>query len=103
MSERPRYAQGFPEGVPELDALVAAFSEGDYRRVREEAPKLSARTEDERVRRAAAELVLHTRPEPAILWLIGLTGALLVFLTVWWVAHAHAPAPEVGSPVERVR
>jgi hypothetical protein len=102
MSERPRFAEGFPEGVPELDALVQAFADGDYRRVRTEAPKLAAKTEAEAVKRAAAELVAHTRPEPAIVWLIALTFALLVFLSAWWIAHAHAPE-QLPVPVEHVR
>jgi hypothetical protein len=104
-----RFAEAFPEGVPELDALVAAFAEGDYRRVREEAPKLAAKSDDEAVRRAAEVLVQRTRPEPAIVWLVGLTAALLVFLSLWWIVHAHAP-PQPSSPpanaappVERVR
>jgi hypothetical protein len=104
MAQRPRFAEGFPEGVPELDALVAAFADGDYARVRDEAPKLAAKTEVEAVRRAANDLVEHTRPERAIVWLVGLTAALLLFLSVWWIIHAHAPpAPPAPPPVEHVR
>jgi hypothetical protein len=97
MSDRPKFARGFPEGVPELDALVAAFADGDYRRVRDEAPKLAARTEDEAVRRAATELAVHTKSDPAIVWLIALTGVLLVFLAAWWIVHAHAPPASHAS------
>ena len=103
MAARPRFAEGFPEGNAELDALVAAFSDGDYARVRAEAPKLAAKTEDEAVRRAAGELAAHTRPEPAILWLVGLTAAILVFLSAWWIIHAHSPPPQSSPPVEHVR
>jgi hypothetical protein len=103
MSERPRFAEGFPQGVPELDALVQAFAEGDYRRVRAEAPKLAAKSDAEDVKRAATSLVAHTRPEPAIVGLIALTLLLLVFLSAWWIAHAHAPPQEPPPPVEHPR
>src|ERR1700730_14280554 len=102
MSERPRFAEGFPEGVPELDALVKAFADGDYRRVRDEAPRLAEKTEAEDVKRAAGALVSHTRPEPAIAWLIALTFALLVFLSAFWIVYAHAP-PQLSAPVEHPR
>ena len=46
------FAKGFPED-PELGRLLAAFESGDYRTVRDEAPKLAARTENPRVREAA--------------------------------------------------
>jgi hypothetical protein len=82
------FAQNFPED-PELGRLVAAFEAGDYRTVRDEAPKLAERTQDPEVRRAALELRKRIDPDPLQLYLLGLTFALLVFLTSWFYLHKH--------------
>ena len=82
------FAQNFPED-PELARLVAAFEAGDYRTVREEAPKLADRTQDPDVRRAALELRQRIDPDPLQLYLLGLTFALLVFLTSWFYLHKN--------------
>ena len=82
------FAQNFPED-PELGRLVAAFEAGDYRTVRDEAPKLAERTQDPEVRRAALELRKRIDPDPLQLYLLGLTFALLAFLTSWFYLHKH--------------
>lgn len=86
----PRFAKEFPRH-PELDALVAAFANGDYRTVREGAPKLAKSTDDEAVKRAAEELAARIEPDPGAKILFGVTAALLLFLTIWWVAHDGPP------------
>lgn len=86
--ERPAFAERFPRH-PELDALVRAFEEGDYARVRVEAPKLAERVEDAAVAEAARELRKRLDPDPLAYVLFGLTTALLVFLVGWFYWHQH--------------
>ena len=85
---RPSFARSFPRQA-ELDALVDAFERGDYAHVRRAAPQLARRTEDAAVAAAARELRARIEPDPVALYLLALVGALLVFLTVWFVGHAH--------------
>jgi hypothetical protein len=87
----PRFAKDFPRD-PELDALVVAFTKGDHATVRERAPTLAAKTEDDAVKRAASILRARLEPDPGARVLFGLTAALLLFLTVWWVTHDGPPA-----------
>lgn len=94
----PRFAKDFPRH-PELDALVAAFTRGDYKTVRERAPKLAAATDDEAVERAARLLRARIEPDPASKTLFLITAALLVFLTAWWIAH---DGPEGNAPPAKV-
>jgi hypothetical protein len=95
---KPAFAQGFP-AVAELDALVAAFADGDFRRVREEAPRLEASTDDEAVKKAARTLRARTEPDPIAVWLLAAAATLLVFLSAWWIAKSHAPpAPPTSQP-----
>ena len=82
------FARNFPED-PELGRLLAAFEAGDYRAVREGAPKLAERTQDPRVREAALDLRKRIDPDPIQLYLLGLTFALLAFLTSWFYLHKH--------------
>jgi len=89
-SVRPAFAREFPRD-PALDALVLAFARGDFRRVREEGPRLVAAAASDDVRAAVGELVRRTRPDPLAALFFGLAAALLVFLSVywWWKAGAH--------------
>jgi hypothetical protein len=80
------FARSFPDD-PELGRLVAAFEAGDYHTVREEAPKLAERTQDPLVRQAALDLRRRIDPDPVQLYLLGLTLALLLFLTAWFYFH----------------
>jgi hypothetical protein len=102
-ASRPSFARGFPRR-PELDALVEAFSRGDYARVRAEAPRLAQQSGDDDVKRAAETLVERTRPDPTAVRLLVLAAALLVLLGAWWIVNGHPPAQApVAPPVEHVR
>ncbi len=82
------FAKGFPDD-PELGRLVKAFEAGDYRTIRDDAPKLAERTKDPLVREAALDLRRRIDPDPIQLYLIGLTFALLAFLTAWFYLHRN--------------
>ena len=104
----PAFARDFPRD-PALDALVEAFADGDYARVRAEAPKLARESEDPAVQKAARELRARVEADPLAVKLLLVTGALLVALAAWWITHGLPPAP-LGPPsakppttVERVR
>jgi hypothetical protein len=84
---RPPFAREYPK-VPEIDALLARFESGDYAGVREDAKKLSSHDDDD-VRRAAADLVAHTEPDPAMRWLFLGVLAMILAVTGWWIARAH--------------
>lgn len=93
----PAFARSFPRD-PELDALVAAFTRGDYAAVREGAPKLASTTRDDEVKRAATLLRDRIEPDRSSMVIFLVTGALLAFLTAWWVAH---DGPEGGAPAKK--
>jgi hypothetical protein len=82
----PTFARGFP-AEPRLDALVRAFADGDYARVRREAPELVKSGETEDVRRAAAVLLERTKADPLMVLLLGLAALLLVVLSAYWIVH----------------
>ncbi len=101
----PRFARTFPR-EPELDRLVVAFTHGDYGSVREGVPALLTKTEDDAVKAAAKELLEATRPDKTARVLFLLTGALLAFLTIYWMTHDHAdragPQKDAPQPVPTV-
>jgi hypothetical protein len=106
-SRRPSFTRDFPR-VAELDALVEAFEQGDYARVRAEGPKLASSTEDAAVRDAARTLVDRTRPDRLAVALVALTGVLLVALSAYWIVQGKAPpgggsTPPTKPSVERVK
>ncbi len=82
------FAKGFPDD-PDLGRLLRAFEAGDYRTVRDEAPKLAERTKNPEVRLAALDLRRRIEPDPIQLYLLGLTFALLAFLTAWFYLHRN--------------
>lgn len=84
----PAFARAFPPDA-ELARLVDAFEAGEFRRVRDEAPALAAKTGDEAVARAARELLARTRPDPLAIFLVALPGALLLFYVAWFFSHAR--------------
>ena len=88
---RPSFARDFPRTTA-LDELVEAFARGDYARVRAEGPKLAASALEESVRTAALRLVARTAPDPLAVWLLVLTGALLVALSaaLWLLSGVAA-------------
>jgi len=90
--EVPAFARSFPAEV-RLDVLVQAFEEGNYRKVRRDAPELARSSEDPAVKAAAEELVRRTKPDPLMVWLLVLTAILLATLSAYWVSqapHVHA-------------
>ncbi|MCC6556529.1 MAG: hypothetical protein IT372_26520 [Polyangiaceae bacterium] len=87
--EIPLFARGFPRN-DELDRLFAAFERGDHAAVRAGAARLAKDAPDEDVRRAAAELLRRIEPDPLAVGLLLAAVALLVFLSSWYWAQAHA-------------
>jgi hypothetical protein len=84
----PAFALGFPED-PALDALVAAFEQGDYACVRREAPALVKSTDSVAVRKATRELVKRLDPDPVAVYLLAGAALLLAFLAFWYWTHPH--------------
>jgi hypothetical protein len=84
----PAFARAYPAD-PQLDELVAAFSRGDFRRVRHEAPVLARAAADPSVRAAALDLRRRIDPAPASLLLIAIGAALLVYLYLHHLGAAH--------------
>jgi hypothetical protein len=80
--ERPAFLLAFPVD-PELEALIAAFEEGNFARVRKEAPELARRTSDEAVRRAALELRQRIDPDPLLILMLLLALGLFTFIVSW--------------------
>ena len=86
----PAFARDFPE-EPRLDALVRAFADGDYARGRRDVPELVRTAESEAVKRAASELERRTKADPLMIWLLVVTGVLLVALSAYWMVRAGRP------------
>jgi hypothetical protein len=80
--ERPLFLLAFPED-PELEALIAAFEQGNFAEVRARAPELASRTGDAEVRRAALELRRRIDPDPLLVVLLIFSLSLFLFLVVW--------------------
>jgi len=93
----PAFAKDFPHD-PALDALVLAFARGDYRTVRDEAPRLAAATTDADVKRAAELLRQRIEPDPTSRLLFVLAAVLLAFLATWWVTHDGPEGDGVPPP-----
>lgn len=85
---RPPFARTYPRHA-QLDQLVAAFEEGNFARVREDATALMHGDEEEAVKRAAADLRRRIDPAPTSIFLWALGVALLVFLYGFYVSHGH--------------
>jgi len=86
----PAFARNFPED-PELERLVEAFERGNFAAVRAGAPRLAREAGREEVRRAAAELLKRTQPDPLAAMLLLAAVGLLVFLSIWYWSHQHGP------------
>lgn len=80
--ERPAFLLQFPDD-PELQSLVRAFEEGNFAKVRAEAPALALRSTDDAVRRAARELRQRIDPDPLLVVLLVFALSLFAFLVVW--------------------
>ena len=85
----PAFARDFPKNA-ELEELVRAFARGDYRTVRDGAPKLAASASDPAVKRAAELLRQRIEPDPLARALFLIAAALLVALTSYWVLHSSS-------------
>jgi hypothetical protein len=79
----PVFARSFPSDAG-LSALVTAFKEGDYAKVRRDAPALAKSTDSDDVRKAARELVSRTDADPLMKGLLVVTGLLLAVLMAYW-------------------
>lgn len=85
----PAFALDFPAD-PALQALVAAFEQGDYARVRRDAPALVKSTESVAVRKATRMLLKRIEPDPLAVYLLAAAALLLTFLAFWYWTHPHA-------------
>lgn len=82
---RPPFLLGYPRH-PDLQRVAQAFELGDFAEVRRLAPRLVQSAREPDVRRAAEELLERTRPDPLLLWLLGLALALFAFVASWTYA-----------------
>lgn len=80
--ERPRFLLDFPDD-PALERLISAFEAGNFALIRRDAEGLARSTSDPEVRKAALELRRRIDPDPLAKYLIAISVALLVVLTVW--------------------
>jgi hypothetical protein len=80
--ERPAFLLQFPDD-PELERLIRAYEEGNFAKVRAEAPELARRSTDEAVRRAARELRQRIDPDPLLVVLLVFALSLFAFLVGW--------------------
>jgi hypothetical protein len=85
--ERPRFLLRFPRD-PDLEPLIEAFEAGNFRKVREDAPRLAERTERPEVKRAAEELLRRIEPDPLVKFILGVAVFLFVAV-VTYVYYAH--------------
>ncbi len=85
----PCFLDAFPDD-PALEPIVAAFLRGDYAMVRRQAPLLARETTSDAVRDAALELTGRIRPDPLARYLLLLSAALLLLVTIWaYGEHTH--------------
>ena len=85
---RLRFSAAYPVD-PDLDRLLLAFEEGNYARVRDDAPGVAGRTKDPAVAAAAKDLLSRLSPDPlAVRMLVG-AGLLLLFLVYWFSSDQH--------------
>ena len=93
---RPYFARAYPKHA-DLDALVDAFTRGDYATVRSGAPALVARSGDPEVKRAAEDLARRIRPDSLSAALVLIGAGLLLFLVYTYWGHTphddHNAAP----------
>jgi len=92
---RPAFARELPED-PKIEAMLEAFTRGDYAGVRAEAKVIERSASDESIKRAARSLVERTRADPLAITLLALTALLLAFVGGFWKVHGKAPA--LASP-----
>jgi hypothetical protein len=98
MDGRPAFTKSFPRD-PALDRLVDLFEQGNYAKVREDAPAVLAASEDAAVRDAVKEILRRLEPDPLAVGLVVTTLALLVILAGWYWTHPHEATPARSTPV----
>ena len=100
---RPAFARELPED-PKIEAMLEAFTRGDYAGVRAEAKVIERSASDESIKRAARSLVERTRADPLAITLLALTALLLAFVGGFWMVHGKAPAtPSPHPPPQSTR
>jgi hypothetical protein len=87
-ARRPGFAKDYPHH-PDLDAVVEAFGQGDYAKVRALAPSVERASSDPAVRAAARELADRTNPDRVALLLFAMAALLLAVIGSWWLGHGH--------------
>ncbi len=86
------FARSWPED-PELRRLVEAFSRGNYAYVRENAPRVTERAADPKVKAAARDLRRRIDPDPIAGVLLLVAIGLLVMLAAHYLGHRQESQP----------
>ncbi len=86
MKKSSAFAKDYPEDA-ELRALVEAFEAGNYRRVRE--GTLALEKKDGDVATAARDLRSRTEPSTTQIWLLVITGLLVLTLSTYEIVMHH--------------
>jgi hypothetical protein len=87
---RPTFARAMPHD-PVIEWLLAAYTAGDFARVRRDAARVIAGDGDAKVKDAARVIAQRTSADPMAVALVVITAVLLVALSVWWVLHDGPP------------
>ncbi|MSP24089.1 MAG: hypothetical protein EXR75_02775 [Myxococcales bacterium] len=75
----PPFARRYPRD-PELDQLIDAFAQGNFARVRHEAPLYASRAASPELAAAARDLRQRIEPSRLAVYLLALGVALMLFL-----------------------
>jgi len=87
--ERAAFLAELPD-LPELRPLVAAFTAGNYARLRQLATDLEESCQDPELLSLADELVARTEPDPTAKKLLWLAIGFFLFILSWvYFGHAH--------------
>lgn len=87
--KRAAFLEDVPD-VPELSELVAAFSSGNYARLRRLVRELEARETDPETLDYAHDLVDRTEADPIAKTLLWLSGAFFILIVIWvYFIHVH--------------
>ena len=70
---------------PDVQELARLFEAGNYAQLRQRAAQVTS--SDAEVHRAIAELYRRTQPAPLLLWLVLLSGVLLIAVTIFALGH----------------
>lgn len=81
--ERPAFVFDYPKQNAELNTLVEAFEQGNFRLVRKRAQSLAETSVDPEVKKAAIDLLGRTEPDPLIRLFLLVALLLFTFLAAW--------------------